>query len=134
MSQSEVGSAGSVSRVQCSLAVRGRGEARLSIYRHLAPLTVNAVLRTLPIESRVSVQPAMVSLFTQIRVGVEKPRTNLVRGDVAFLASGGLICVFLKAVTSDRPLNPLGRIDSGQDTLDGVRPGDVIRVSLLAQG
>jgi len=73
----------------------------------------------------------MVSLFTQLRVGVEKPRAQFARGDVAFLPSGGLICVFLGDAKSDRPLNPLGKVESGMETFDGIRPGDVVRVSLV---
>jgi hypothetical protein len=130
MSSKEGASAGSVSKIDCVASVDGRGEAKLSLYRHLAPLTVNAVLRTLPFDSRVTLQPAMVCLFTQLKVGVEKPRAQFARGDVAFLASGGLVCVFLGQASSSRPLNPLGKVESGLERFDAARPGDVVRVSL----
>ncbi len=123
-------SAGSVSKVECVASVAGKGDGRLSFYRHLAPLTVSAVLRSVPFDSRVTLQPAMVCLFTQLRVGVEKPRTQFARGDIAFLPSGSLICVFLGEARSDRPLNPIGRVESGLDAFDAVRPGDVVRVTL----
>jgi hypothetical protein len=120
-----------VSKVECVAAVAGRGEARVSFYRHLAPLTVNSILRTLPFASRVTLQPALVSLFTQLRVGVEKPRIQFARGDVAFLPSGGLICVFLGNARSDRPLNPLGKVDSGLEVFDSMKPGDVVSLSAV---
>jgi uncharacterized protein len=122
--------AGSVSKVECIASIGGRGEGRISFFRHLAPLTVNAILRSLPTDSRVTLQPVMVCLFTQLRVGVEKPRTQFKRGDVAFLPSGGLICIFLGDARSDRPLNPVGKVESGVESFDAVRPGDVIRLSL----
>jgi hypothetical protein len=125
--------AGSVSRTECIVSVGGRGEGRVSLYRHLAPLTVNAVLRSIPFDSRVNLQPAMVCLFTQLRVGVEKPRTKFARGDVAFLASGGLVCIFLGEAQSVRPLNPIGKVESGMEAFDAIRPGDVVRVT-LAEG
>jgi hypothetical protein len=109
--------------------VVGRGRVKVSIYRHLSPLTVNALMRVLPLESRVTPQPAMVSIFTSIRVGVEKSRTSFERGDVAFLASGGLICFFLRRASSERPLNPVGKVDEGLEILDALRPGGVIRLS-----
>lgn len=118
--------AGSVSKVACLASVNGRGEGSISLFRHLAPLTVNAVLRTLPFDSRVTLQPAMVCLFTQLRVGVEKPRTQFARGDVAFLPSGGLICIFLGEARSDRPLNPIGKVEKGLEAFDAIRPGDVV--------
>ena len=123
-------SAGSVSKVECVATVGGKGEGTLSFYRHLAPVTVNALLRTLPTSSRVNLQPSMVCLFTDLRVGVEKPRTQFVRGDVAFLPSGGLICVFLGDARSDRPLNPLGKVESGMEAFDAITRGDVVRLAL----
>lgn len=122
-------SAGSVSKIECLASISGRGSARVSLFRHLAPITVNAVVRSLPFDSRVTVQPPIVSLITQLRVGVEKPRNQFARGDIAFLASGGLICLFLGSARSDRPLNPLGRVESGIEILDAIRPGDVVRLS-----
>jgi len=130
MSSQTPPSAGSVSKVECVASIAGKGEGRVSFFRHLAPLTVSAVLRSVPFSSRVTLQPAMVCLFTQLRVGVEKPRTQFARGDVAFLPSGSLICVFLGEARSDRPLNPIGRVESGLDSFDAVRPGDVVRVTL----
>ncbi|MDG6988436.1 MAG: hypothetical protein JRN21_03830 [Nitrososphaerota archaeon] len=124
--------AGSVSKVECIVSVGAKDEGTMSLYRHLAPLTVNAFLRTLPLASRASVQPPMVCLFSQIQVGVEKPRSQFTRGDVAFLPSGGLVCVFLGDARSDRPLNPLGKMESGLERLDAVRSGDVVKVSLAA--
>jgi hypothetical protein len=123
-------SAGSVSKVECIASVGGKGQAKLSFFRHLAPLTVNSLLRILPFDSRVTVQPAMISLFTELRVGVEKSRVQFSRGDVAFLPSGGLVCFFLGDARSDRPLNPLGKVEGGIETFDSIRPGDVVRLSL----
>lgn len=128
MSQEE--GPGSVSRIQCVARVIGKGECKVSLYRHMAPMTVNAIMHSLPAESRVNVQPAMVSLFTALRVGVEKARGSFERGDIGFLASNGLLCVFLKAVKSDRPLNPVGKVDGDIAVFEGVRPGDVVRISL----
>ncbi len=126
---SEVPTAGSVSRVECVASVRGKGDAKVSLFRHLAPLTVSALLGTMPADSRVNVQATMVCLFTTIRIGVEKPRTTFSRGDVALLPSGGLVCFFLKDSRSDRPLNPLGKVEEGISIFDGVRSGDTVRLA-----
>jgi hypothetical protein len=107
----------------------GGGRAKVSLYRHLSPLSVNAIMRILPVDSRVNVQPGMRCLLTPLKVGVEKPRTSFVRGDVALLASGGLICIFVQEARSDRPLNPLGQVDEGLELFEGMRPGDTVRLS-----
>jgi hypothetical protein len=100
--------------------VKGKGSARLSLYRHLAPLTVDAITWGLPMDSRVNVQQAMVCVFTSIKVGVEKPRLSFEKGDVAFLASGSLLCFFSKNAKSAVPLNPVGKVDSGVEVLDSL--------------
>ncbi len=122
-----------MSKVVVSALVRGRGEASVAVYRHLAPLTVNALLRTLPLEGRVSSQPAMTAVFATLRVGVEKPRLAFERGDVAFLASGELLCFFTSPARSDRPLNPVGKVESGLEFLAAARPGDVVALSQPVQ-
>jgi len=132
MSEQTPPSAGSVSRVDCIASVAGKGAGTVAFFRHLAPVTVNVILRSLPFDSRVNLQPSMVCLFTDLKVGVEKPRTKFSRGDVAFLASGGLLCVFLGEVSSDRPLNPVGKIEAGMETFDAIRRGDVVRLALAA--
>ncbi|HXW95029.1 MAG TPA: cyclophilin-like family protein [Nitrososphaerales archaeon] len=123
--------AGSVSKVECLATVGGKGNGTLALYRHLAPVTVNAILRGLPSDSRVNLQPSMVCLFTDLRVGVEKPRTQFARGDVAYLASGGLICVFLGDAKSDRPLNPVGKVESGMEVFESIARGDVVHLALI---
>jgi len=122
--------AGSVSKVDCIASFRAGGQAKVSLYRHLSPLSVNAIMRILPVDSRVNVQPGIRSLFTSLIVGVEKPRTSFLRGDVALLASGGLICIFIQEARSDRPLNPLGKVDEGLELFDSTRPGDTVHLSL----
>lgn len=120
---------GSVSRVACTATVKGKGSAGVSLYRHLAPLTVDAIGWALPMDSRVNLQQAMVCMFTTIKVGVEKPRLSFEKGEVAFLASGGLICFFVGSAKSAMPLNPVGKVDSGMEVLTSLRTGDVIRLA-----
>ena len=120
--------AGSVSKLDCVMSVGVRGKARLSLFRHLAPLTVNAMVRALPLLSRVSLQPAMISLFGDLKVGVEKPKKSFAKGDVAYLASGGLVCIFVKDALSDRPLNPIGKVEEGIDLFEAMRLGEVVRI------
>jgi len=125
--------AGSVSKVDCLFTFRGGGQAKVALYRHLSPLSVNALMRILPVDSRVNVQPGMRCLITPLAVGVEKPRTSFSRGDVALLAAGGLICVFVQEARSDRPLNPLGKVEDGLGLFDATKIGESVRLALAPQ-
>jgi uncharacterized protein len=120
----------SVSKVECTATVRGKGGFTLGLYRHLAPVTVTSLLEEFPLASRAMVVPGtMITLLTKIKTGVEKQRLEFSKGDVAFLAANGSICIFLANVKSERPLNPVGKIERGVEVLQKVSGGDVIEVS-----
>jgi hypothetical protein len=123
----------SVSKIECAAAVRGKGTFTLGLYRHLAPVTVTAILGELPIASRAMISPGMIMLMTKIKTGVEKQRMEFSKGDVAFLAATGSICVFLKNVKSERPLNPIGKVEDGLEVLQQAAAGDVVQISGATQ-
>lgn len=61
-----------------------------------------------------------------INSGIERPRTEFKKGDVAFLPSFGSICFFLSDM-SGKDMTPLGRLDEVDDLRD-IKPGDVFRL------
>jgi hypothetical protein len=118
----------SVSRIRCTLELKGKGSVELALYRHLAPITVDALVEAMPLVSRVTLFPKTVCILTGIRTGVEKKRYECTRGDVSFLAASGLLCFALGNTRSDRPLNPVGRLEKGTELLEKAAPGDVIEI------
>lgn len=124
----------SVSKVECRVSVRGKGEFTIELYKHLAPLTVSFILRALPMSARVTIYPkAMVCILTGIKTGVEKQRLEFKKGEIAFLAANGSICFFTSAVKSQSPLNPVGKMASGPEILEKLTPGDVMEVVQLRE-
>jgi hypothetical protein len=122
----------SVSKVECTATVRGKGKFTLGLYRHLAPVTVTALLDEFPLASRAMVYPgAMICLLSKIKVGVEKQRLEFSKGDVAFLAANGSICIFLATAKSQRPLNPVGKVEEGLEILQNVTAGNVVEISAV---
>ncbi len=128
----------SVSKVECRAIVRGKGELKFDVYKHLAPVTVSAVLRELPINARVTIYPrAMVCLLTGIKAGVEKQRFEFTKGDVAFLAANGSLCFFLSNAKSQSPLNPLGKVEGGLEVFESLSAGDsmeIVQVREVSEG
>ncbi len=106
----------SVSKVECKVSVRGKGEFMVDLYKHLAPVTVSSILRALPMSSRVTIYPkAMVCILTGLKTGVEKQRLEYSKGEIAFLAANGSLCFFTSAVKSQSPLNPVGKLASNPE-------------------
>jgi hypothetical protein len=124
----------SVSKIECIASLRGKGDIKLSLFRHLAPATVNLILREMPIKSRVTIYPnAMLCMLTRIRAGVEKQRFEYKRGEVAFLAATGSLCFFLRNVKSEKPLNPLGKVEENLEILEQASAGDVLELKLVQE-
>jgi len=120
--------AGSVSRSKVVIEVAGKGSAEAELVRHLAPLTCNAILKSLPLQDRVHrYADKFVYIETGLVIGAEKQKTQFSKGDIAFMISNGSICVFLQdaAVQS---MNMLGRIPGSIDAIASSQPGDIMVV------
>ena len=99
--------------------------------RHLAPLTVGALVRALPFEGDIArLGENIIHVTLPITVGIERARTNFNTGDVAFLPSFGNLCFFNAASTTSRPMSPVGKITENITALSNVKSGDQMRVYL----
>ncbi len=97
--------------------------------RHLAPLTVGALVRALPFEGNIArLGENIIHVTLPITVGIERARTEFNTGDVAFLPSFGNLCFFTAASTTSRPMSPVGKIIENISALSTVKSGDKIRV------
>jgi hypothetical protein len=124
----------SVSKVECKVSVRGKGEFMIDLYKHLAPITVSAILRSLPMSARVTIYPkAMVCILTGLKTGVEKQRLEYSKGEIAFLAANGSLCFFMSAAKSQSPLNPVGKVTSNPELLEKLSPGDVMELTQVRE-
>lgn len=120
--------AGSVSRFKLAIEIANKGSASAELVRHLAPLTSNAILKSLPLQDRVHrYAEKFVYIETGLVIGAEKQRTQFRRGDLAYLTSNGSICVFVQDATV-QPMNPLGVIASNIEVIELSQPGDVMIV------
>lgn len=89
---------------------------RCSLHRHLSPRTVGIVTRSLPLRGNVHrLGRNIVYVETRIDSGLERPRTDFKKGDVAFLPSTGSICFFLADVSFPNRMTPIGRLDDRDD-------------------
>lgn len=116
----------SVSRIRLIMEVRGKGRCECEFARHLAPLTVGSIIRALPIEGRAHrFDGLFIYMETGLALGREKQRDEFRRGDVGFMVANGAVCIFLKDVKG-MMFNPLGRVTSNIEVLEGIGAGDVL--------
>jgi hypothetical protein len=117
----------SVSKIEFRAIFEGKGEAKISIYKHLSPVTVNNMLVMDRLAGRiVRFQDVFIYAPLGIRVGVEKAKSQFKRGEVAFMSSTGAICFFLKDASVGVPMNPLGEVSSGMELVEKCGAGDTV--------
>ncbi|MGQ9469542.1 MAG: cyclophilin-like family protein [Nitrososphaerales archaeon] len=121
----------SVSKLSIIIEVYGKGRAEGEVFRHLAPITLNSLLRNMPLNGRaIRFKDQFVYITSGIIAGVEKARKIFQKGEIGFLSSNGALCFFLKSCEVAMPINPLGKITSGLDVLIKIGAGDVIAVNI----
>jgi len=120
----------SVSKLSITIDVYGKGRAEGEVFRHLAPITLNSLLRNMPLHGRaIRFKDQFIYITSGIITGVEKARKSFQKGEIGFLLSNGALFFFENCEVAI-PINPLGRITSGLDVLMRAGAGDVIIVDI----
>jgi uncharacterized protein len=123
-------SAGSVSKIDLVLSLKGKAQCGLEFKRHLAPKTIGVIIRALPLEGNAHMAgTSMAFMDTLLNTGGEKLRTQFKRGEVGFMAANGSICFFLEDVSSTKSMTLVGKIISNLDALKEVKPGDIFSIT-----
>ena len=120
-------SSGSVSKTTLVLEIKGKSKIVCDLKRHLSPRTVGFIIRALPIEGNAHrLGESIVYLETAIDSGIERPRREFKKGDIAFLPASGSICFFTKDSEPGKTMTPIGKLSGEIETLGDVKSGDVI--------
>lgn len=123
-------SAGSVSKQDLILTLKGKTSLSFELKRHLAPKTVGTIMRSIPIEGNAHMIGASIAFVdTTIKAGGEKLRTQFKKGDVGFLASNSSICFFIEDMPSTKSMTLIGKITTNIDSLKNVKPGDIFTIT-----
>jgi len=120
-----------VSRVKVKFLIKGLGEAEGELVRFLAPRTIDAIVRKLPVEGRAALWKEEVYFEIPIKMGEEKAKPTVETGTIAFWPMGGAICIFYGKSQPYSPVSILGKITSNLEIFKQVKSGTTIRVELL---
>ena len=117
----------SVSKNNLILEIKGKDKIYCEIKRHLSPRTVGTILRSLPLEGNGHfLGKSIVYLETSIDSGIERPRKEFKKGDIAFMPTSGSVCFFISDTDPGKTMTPIGKILSNPESLKNVKPGDVL--------
>ena len=115
----------SVSRIKLILEIKNKTKLTCELKRHLSPRTVGIISRLLPLEGNAHLLGKNIAyLETIIESGIDRPRKDFKKGDIAFLPANGSICFFIENVSEAKTMTPIGKIVSQVDELKNIKPGD----------
>jgi hypothetical protein len=123
----------SLSKIPIKITLIGIGEAKGELNRLTAPLTVGAVLKKLPINARVSPAIGCVSVLVDLKRGVEKPKTSVKAGSIAYWPKGDSVCIYPNDYKPYGTVNMIGRILVGLEIFQKVRSGTRIIIERIIE-
>lgn len=118
----------SVSRIPIKFFIEGVGEAEGELIRHLAPRTVEAITKKLPIEGRAAIWKEEVYFEIPVKMGEEKAKSTVEKGVIAFWPMGNSLCIFYGESQPYSPVNIVGQVTNNLELFRQVKSGARIRV------
>ncbi|MEM3153711.1 MAG: cyclophilin-like fold protein [Candidatus Bathyarchaeia archaeon] len=122
---------GEISRVKIKFIIEGLGEAEGELVRHLAPRTVDMIVRKLPIEGRAALWKEEVYFEIPVKMGEEKAKSTVEKGTIAFWPMGSALCIFFGESQPYSPVNVLGKVTKNLELFSKVKSGTTIKVEKL---
>ena len=120
-----------LSRIPIRLIVEGFGEAEGVLVKVYAPLTVEAILRSLPIEGRAYPLKGGVYFQVPIKRGLEKPRGEVKAGAIAYWPMSMALCIFYQDTRPYSPVSVVGEVSKNLQLFTKIRRGTKVRVEKL---
>ena len=116
------------SRTFVKIFVNELGEAKGELIRFLAPRTVEAILRKLPVEGRAALLKGGFYFEVPLKMGLEKATKNVSAGTMAFWPLGSALCFFFENSRPYSSVNIVGRVTENVEVLGKAKIGTRIRV------
>lgn len=117
-----------VSRYKVRLVAEGFGEAEGELVRFQSPMTVDNLAKALPFEGCVARWKEEIYFETPVKLGVEKAKSSVDVGTIAYWPMGSALCVFYGATQPYSPVNLVGKITSNLELFAKLKSGTKIRV------
>ena len=116
------------SKTPVRILVAGLGEAKGEFVRVYAPLTVEALLRRLPLQGRAHPLMGGVSFILGMRRGEEKSTKTVEANMIAYWPMNDSICLFHSNARTYSPVNRVGRITNNLELIKRITSGSRIKI------
>jgi len=117
-----------VSRIPVRFIIENMGEVEGEFIRHLAPRTVDNMVRKLPFEGRAAIWKEEVYFEIPVKIGEENPKPTVSKGTIAYWPMGNALCIFFGESQPYSPVNIVGIIVKNLELFSKTKSGTKIRV------
>ena len=121
----------SVSCIPIKFTIEGVGEAEGELIRHLAPRTVDAISKRLPMEGRAALWKEEVYFEIPVKMGKEKAEPTVERGAIAYWPMGNALCIFYGESQPYSPVNIVGQVTRNLELFGRIKSGTKILVEKM---
>lgn len=118
----------SITKVPIRFTIENVGEAEGELIRHLAPRTVDAITKSLPIDGRAALWKEEVYFEVPVKAGDEKAKPTVEKGTIAYWPMGSALCIFFGESQPYSPVNIMGTITKNLDIFAETKSGTRIKV------
>jgi hypothetical protein len=119
-----------VSRIPIRFVINKIGEAEGELIRHLAPRTVEAITKKLPLVGRAALWKEEIYFEIPVKMGEEKAKANVEKGTISFWPMGNALCVFYDKSRPYSPVNVVGQVTKNIELFKQVKSGTKIKVEM----
>jgi hypothetical protein len=121
----------SISRIPIKFIIENLGEAEGEFVRHLAPRTIDAITKRLPLEGRAALWKEEVYFEIAVKAGEEKAKPTVEKGTITYWPMGSAICIFYGESQPYSPVNIIGTVTKNLELWKQVKSGTKIRIEKL---
>ena len=118
----------SITKVPIKFTIENVGDAEGELIRHLAPRTVDAITKSLPIEGRAALWKEEVYFEVPVKAGDEKAKPTVEKGTIAYWPMGSALCIFFGESQPYSPVNIMGTITKNLEIFAETKSGTRIKV------
>lgn len=118
----------SITKVPIKFTIENVGEAEGELIRHLAPRTVDAITKSLPVEGRAALWKEEVYFEVPVKAGDEKAKPTVEKGTIAYWPMGSALCIFFGESQPYSPVNIMGTITKNLEIFAETKSGTRIKV------
>lgn len=120
------------SKIRIKFDIEELGSVDGELIRFSAPRTVENILKAMPINGFVSKLNASIYFSTLVKLGKEKAKSDIKKGEITYWPLGSAICVFYGPSKPYSPMNLIGHITNNLEIFENIKVGK--RIKMVMKG